>query len=187
VLGVGVFGLVELELRGLVFEGDVDGVQGLVDGARGVGFACRVVRGRKMRRLGGVFDEFAAALQFGWFFGENPDAFDECVADLDDLPPRRGYVIVVTEPDQVMADPLGVDVKAARLSSPRLEWLASSLSRACEIWGDPRRLAEWWDDRPPVPFHVVLAGEADVLRVAEPRWRDAGWELRRLAVGEEAW
>src|SRR5947209_1850287 len=46
----------------------------------------RVIRGRKARTKSALFDEFAAALQFPYYFGENWDAFDECLTDLSWLP-----------------------------------------------------------------------------------------------------
>jgi hypothetical protein len=116
-----------------------------------------------MRTLDGLFDEFAAALQFPLFFGENKDAFDESVAELETLPVGEGYVVTITEPDQVLAD---AEIEA-------LEWLAGSLRAAAEGWARPVELGEWWD-RPAVPFHVVLAGERDAIEVASRRWSSAG-------------
>ena len=65
-----------------------------------------------------------------------------------DVVPGEGYVVTVTNPDQVLAD-AGRD---------ELRWLAESLERAAETWRQPVALGEWWD-RPVVPFHVVLAGK----------------------------
>ena len=48
--------------------------------------AARVLRGSKMTTAADLFDEAAAALQFPPYFGENWDALDECLADLDWLP-----------------------------------------------------------------------------------------------------
>lgn len=64
------------------------------------GLTVRVVRGRKMRNLRALFNEFAAALQFPLYFGENEDAFNECIAELETLPAGEGYVVTVIEPDQ---------------------------------------------------------------------------------------
>jgi hypothetical protein len=50
----------------------------------------RTLRGVKMQTVQQLFDEFAAALQFPWYFGENWAAFDECLTDLAWLPPEAG-------------------------------------------------------------------------------------------------
>jgi len=42
----------------------------------------RYLRGQKCTRKNNFFDEFAAALQFPYYFGQNWDAFDECINDL---------------------------------------------------------------------------------------------------------
>jgi RNAse (barnase) inhibitor barstar len=46
----------------------------------------RQVRGAKALSVPALFDEFAAALQFPPYFGENWDALEECLADLRWLP-----------------------------------------------------------------------------------------------------
>jgi hypothetical protein len=129
------------------------------------GLTTRVVRGGKMRTLTGLFDECAAALQFPLYFGENKDAFDECVAGLEGLPAGRGFVVAITEPDEVLVND-GHDP---------LSWLVRSLASAAAVWGQPVELGEWWD-RPAVPFHIVLAGEHDVVELAARRWAAAGAE-----------
>jgi RNAse (barnase) inhibitor barstar len=65
------------------------------------GMVARVVRGRKMRSTAALFDEFAAALQFPAYFGENWDALDECLADLSWLPADR-YLIAITAAHEVL-------------------------------------------------------------------------------------
>jgi RNAse (barnase) inhibitor barstar len=45
--------------------------------------AARVVRGRKTATAAALFDECAAALQFPLYFGENWDALNDCLGDLD--------------------------------------------------------------------------------------------------------
>lgn len=149
---------VEPELRPIQLEGDSQAIGTAVVGWLGAGLTVRVVRGGKMKTLDGLFGEFAAAFQFPSYFGENPDAFDECIADLESLPADLGYVVVVTEPDLVLVD------------EPRwFAWFADSLASATKRWGMSIELGEWWD-RPAVPFHVVLAGEGSVVRAAARRW-----------------
>ncbi|WP_232547885.1 barstar family protein [Propioniciclava soli] len=154
---------VDDEFHPLPMEGDAQVVGSAVMRWVDSGLTARIVRGRKMRKRAGVFDEFASALQFPLYFGENGDAFDECIADLGTLPAGAGYVVLITEPDQVLADE----------RAGCLEWFASSLKSAAHGWARPVELGEWWD-RPAVPFHVVLAGSGDDLEVAIRRWSDAG-------------
>jgi RNAse (barnase) inhibitor barstar len=68
-----------------------------------VGAAVRVLRGGKMRAVGGFYDEVGAALQFPYYFGENLAALDECLRDLEWLPADR-YVVVVRDAADVLAD-----------------------------------------------------------------------------------
>ncbi len=69
--------------------------------------AIRVVRGAKAETWPALFDEFAAALQFPYYFGENGAAFDECLADLEWLPAAE-HVVVVSHAARVLAgEPAG--------------------------------------------------------------------------------
>lgn len=156
---------VEAEFRPFLLEGDAQVIGSAVFGWIESGLTARVVRGRKMRTLGGLFDEFAAALQFPLYFGENEDAFNECIAGLESLPAGEGYVVTITDPDQILADAGG----------EMLGWLARSLESAAKEWAQPVELGEWWD-RPAIPFHVVLAGEREALGVAASQWASAGTE-----------
>jgi hypothetical protein len=127
------------------------------------GLVVRIARGRKSRTRAALFDEFAAALQFPLYFGENADAFDECLSELESLPRRAGFVILITEPEQVLVDD----------DSTTMSWFVSSLRRAGQEWGQPIDLGEWWD-RPAVPFHVVLACKPEAVDGVAHRWEEAG-------------
>ena len=63
----------------------------------------RMVRGKNMTSAMGLFNEFAAALQFPCYFGNNWNAFDECIADLEWLP-GNGYLIMIVDGSQVLRD-----------------------------------------------------------------------------------
>ncbi|QLY31994.1 barstar family protein [Nocardia huaxiensis] len=68
-------------------------------------YISRELRARKMRTVEGVYDEFAAAFQFPYYFGENKDAFDECLRDLDEfVGPAKGYVAVIRNAALLLAD-----------------------------------------------------------------------------------
>lgn len=147
----------------LVLEADPKMTSEAVRGWADSGLVVRVVRGRKMRTMQGLFDEFAAALQFPWYFGENADAFDDCLGDLGWLPSQAGYVLVISDPGEVLAD----------ATADCLTWLADSLTRVSEDWARPVEQGEWWD-RPSVPFHVVLQPVLGDAATVSARWAAAG-------------
>ncbi|WP_067544039.1 barstar family protein [Nocardia crassostreae] len=88
------------------------------------GYLSRELRGRKMRTDAELFDEFAAALQFPYYFGANKDAFDECLRDLDEfVGPARGYVIVVRNAALLLDDQPG-----------EREWFAEAMTDCAATW-----------------------------------------------------
>jgi hypothetical protein len=69
------------------------------------GRAVRLIRGRKCHTKQAFFDEVGAALQFPYYFGENWDAFDECINDLTWLPAQE-YILIISNAEQLlMNDP----------------------------------------------------------------------------------
>lgn len=135
------------------------------------GLVVRAIRGRKARTVEALFDEFAAALQFPYYFGENWSAFGECIADLDWLPFKPGVVVVVYAADHVLAD-----AHPAELGT-----LVRALAAAADEFARPITQGEWWD-RGPVPFHVVLHGDTER---DHDRWRAAGAQVVPLALGQD--
>lgn len=130
----------------------------------------RTVRGSKMRTEPQLFDEFAAALQFPAYFGENWSALDDCLTDLAWLPPEAGYVLVVTQPLHVL-----------EASPDSLPILVRQLTSACTAWSAPVALGEWWD-RPGLPFHTVLATSLENEAQVRARWKSAEARLSDLPV-----
>lgn len=126
----------------------------------------RAIRGRKTRTLASLFDEFAAAFQFPYYFGENWAAFRDCISDLDWLPFKPGVVVLIYGAGEVLAD-----AHPAELAT-----LVQALVTAAEEFAEAVNEGEWWD-RDPVPFHVVLQGmgEGDF-----EGWRAAGARLEPL-------
>lgn len=61
----------------------------------------RVVRGKKCATTQALFDECAAAWQFPYYFGENWNALDECLADLSWLP-GAAYIALITHAGRVL-------------------------------------------------------------------------------------
>lgn len=103
-------------------------------------YRVRELRGPKMRSVAQLFDEFAAAFQFPYYFGANKDAFDECLRDLDDfVGDAPGYVAVIrTAADLLVEEPTE------------------------RVWFDAamRDCAAYWARRE-VAFRVVLQGDPE--------------------------
>ncbi|MGW5439057.1 barstar family protein [Nocardia asteroides] len=105
-------------------------------------YRVRELRGAKMRTVAELFDEFAAAFQFPYYFGANKDAFDECLRDLDDfVGDAPGYVVVVRTADDLLAD-----------DPTERAWFDSAM----------RDCAAYWSRRD-VVFRVVLQGEPEAF------------------------
>jgi len=63
----------------------------------------RCLRGHKMLSVDRLFDEFAAALQFPYYFGENWPAFRECLTDLSWLP-ASAYALFIWNTATLLKD-----------------------------------------------------------------------------------
>jgi len=110
-------------------------------------FAVKIVAGTKCKTKAGLLAEFARALSFPDYFGHNWDALEECLADLEWLP-ARGYVVVVTDADQVLSKPDEAD---------DYETFVEILSEAGETWSTRRSGTVAGAG---TPFHAVLAVSA---------------------------
>ena len=96
-----------------------------------------------MTTASSLFDEFAAALQFPYYFGHNWDALDECLCDLSWLN-AKCFVLAIFDCEHLLSQ----DVAQSNM-------LLQLLTQACLEWASPVSKGEAWD-RPAVPFHVVL-------------------------------
>ncbi len=61
----------------------------------------RIMRGRRCGTKRELFQEWAAALQFPYYFGGNWDAFEECINDLDWIPMEH-FVFFVTHTSHLL-------------------------------------------------------------------------------------
>ncbi len=63
----------------------------------------KILRGNRCLTKESLFQEFAAALQFPYYFGNNWDAFDECISDLGGQSETK-YVLFITNFDKILKD-----------------------------------------------------------------------------------
>ncbi len=116
------------------------------------------LRGSRCLDASGLFAEAGAALQFPSYFGENWDAFADCLSDLSWLP-AEGYLLVLDEADQLL-----------RGAPDDLETLRTVLTETAQVWGEQQAvLADGTAD--PVPFSSLLVsppgtGRATARRLA---------------------
>ena len=109
-----------------------------------LGIESKILRGSKMRSAEALFDEFGAVMQFPDYFGENWNAFYECLTDLSWMP-ANAYVLVIVDADQVLVDEYETEFPI----------LFKFLLIASMEWAKPISLGEWWD-RQAIPFHIVM-------------------------------
>jgi hypothetical protein len=120
----------------------------------------RVMRGHKGTTAADLFDEFAAALQFPCYFGENWDAFDECLTDLEWLP-ADAYVLLITRTIHLLE----------REPSEHFRQFLNILVEAGQTWSQPAE-GQW--PRPPRAFHVILQCASAEEKPLRERLKAAG-------------
>lgn len=65
--------------------------------------ATRILRGLRCQTAESLFQEWAAAFQFPYYFGNNWNAFFECITDLEWLP-SKGYIAVVAHLEETLRE-----------------------------------------------------------------------------------
>jgi hypothetical protein len=102
-----------------------------------------------MRTVEALFDEVGAALPFPYYFGENWAALDECITDLEWVPPRAGYVLVLAEADMVLDDERdALNVLRRVLTNAVTEWanpsswVSGGIVHPCPSASSCRRIRE---------------------------------------------
>lgn len=132
----------------------------------------RWLRGQKMRTVDTLFSEIAAALQFPYYFGQNWNAFDECIADLEWID-ARGYLLIIFNADEVLvdtADPL-----------EEFQHFLQKLEDAGKAWTQPDRDGPSFD-RGTKPFHVILHVVASKQSMFLDRLERAGVNLPEISL-----
>lgn len=115
----------------------------------------RTVRGRKSRTVASFFNEIAAALQFPYYFGENWNALNDVLGDLE-WSPGSAYLILIADADQLLAD-----------GDDEFQILMQIFTRMRVRWLTPNQYMP--RARQPTPFHVLLqvADQDRVSRLSE--------------------
>ncbi len=122
----------------------------------------RVCRGCKMKDTDGVFDEFAAAFQCPYYFGENWAAFNDCLTDLSWLP-ADAYLVCITKADQLLSSE----------TPASFEVLVQTLRDIARFWSeDSQNLAVM--GRKATPFHVLMQVSKEVEQITLNRLASAG-------------
>lgn len=125
----------------------------------------RTIRGNKCRTVDNFFNEFAASLQFPYYFGENWDAFEECINDMTWLK-GDAYILMVDDAQQFLseADSEDIDVFLRLISSANLQWASSTEGFS--------------DSHPTTPFHILLRCPEAI----DPSLSSAEFDTLQLAV-----
>lgn len=131
----------------------------------------RKLRGRLMRTHDGFEAEVTAALQFPEYYETYPNAFDECLGDLDWLPTTTGYLLLLTRAEEVL-----VDQPRDAYPGQQLSDVVTSFARAASTFAAPVTGAGD-DDRPALSFDLVLLTDHDHEADVRRRWREAGAPL----------
>ncbi len=124
------------------------------------------LRGWKMKGRQGLFDEFAAALQFPYYFGENWNAFIDCIGDLGWMRSEAFVLVVERASDALVV----ADSDEFVLWLRRLQDAAADLSRATSLQSAR-------------PFHVILHEVPERVLALETRLRDLGLPLPEFELG----
>jgi hypothetical protein len=136
----------------------------------GLQVVVRFLRGRKMDTVQSLFDEFAAALQFPYYFGENWPAFDECLADLEWLP-GDAYILIITDSQLLLSKcdlvPLSIFIDVLQ------KVIAND-------WSEPFDIG--YKVRPAAPFHVIFQSTEPHLETVRSRLRSAGAIFNQFSI-----
>jgi hypothetical protein len=153
----------------LGFAGDRPGLRDVERSLHPSGLTTRVLRGARTRTTAGLLSEFASRLEFPGYFGGTWDSLDECLADLSWLP-SPAYTVAI--------DDARLLLESEPDSESRLRLFANLIEHIAAEWATPvsRGGAQ---DRPAVPFHLVLQESPQNYEVLVKRLTDS-----RIAVAQ---
>jgi hypothetical protein len=127
----------------------------------------RFIRGARCKSEEGCLQEWAAALQFPYYFGGNWDAFDECMHDLSWLK-STAYTLVITNADKLLAD-----------EQKEFKTLVSLLNDAATQW---KLGTSGGDGHQGARFSIVLHCEKENIETLESRISKQGVEADAISV-----
>ena len=106
-----------------------------------------ILRGERMQTIKSLFHEIAAALQFPYYFGDNWNALDECLKDLEWLPAKI-FIIGITNSEFILSQEKDDDCLAFGLL----------LKETCEVWSLPcDEDEEWGRTRKTVSYYNAVS------------------------------
>jgi hypothetical protein len=112
----------------------------------GGGMYVAVLRGDRMQTFKSLYQEVAAALQFPYYFGNNWNALDECIKDLEWLwLSAKTFVIGITSSELILSRESNDDSYA----------FGVLLKETCEFFSMPYDEDKEWG-RPSIPFHIIM-------------------------------
>lgn len=108
----------------------------------------RIIRGKRCTDSNALFHEWAAALQFPYYFGENWDGFEECLGDIEWLP-ATSYLFFLTHTSLILRDAEeGFAIFIDILKRAAIDWNSGE---------NPGNLS----GQPSVSFHIVFHSEPE--------------------------
>lgn len=131
--------------------------------------SARTIRGTKCSTVEELFTEFGAALQFPYYFGENWDAFHECITDLEWIS-GDGYLLFIVNAERVLAK-----------KEDDFRTFVELLHNTGREWGESQsRHSDF--PRPSKPFHVVFQTEPITKRLMLNRLERLGLEFSEVII-----
>lgn len=108
-----------------------------------------MIDGQKCRNKKSFFREFAKKMKFPDYFGDNWDAFDECLNDLEWLDCDQ-YVLFIKDFNFIFEN-----------DEKNLEIFLNILVDAVEEWKMGREYGAL--QTPPTPFHIVMYSDKEII------------------------
>ena len=134
-------------------------------------YVVRLRRGGRCQTRGSLFKEWASQLQFPDYFGNNWNAFDECINDLSWLRGKK-YIIVITNFEKVLVQ-----------DAADLPIFLTILKEAVAAWMNPQKnniQGKWTNE--PIPFHIIFQCEPQNHQGCKKILENAGIEVKLKTI-----